>query len=54
MQKGQTPKGVATASYKTYCAAGDPVCQNGSDVSAHLSYGSDTGDAASFIASHVQ
>lgn len=32
------------------CATGDPVCENGSDVTAHLSYASDTQTAANFIA----
>ena len=48
-QKGQTPKGVSPGNFKTFCAQGDPVCLNGGNVAAHLSYGNDAPAAAQFI-----
>ncbi|KAL7271356.1 hypothetical protein RUND412_005895 [Rhizina undulata] len=41
-----------TAVYKD-CASGDPVCLNGVNVLAHLSYAFKTNAAAQFIAKHV-
>ncbi|KAL7272789.1 hypothetical protein RUND412_004388 [Rhizina undulata] len=41
-----------TAVYKD-CASGDPVCVNGVNVLAHLSYALSTNAAAQFIAKHV-
>ncbi|KAF2805777.1 alpha/beta-hydrolase [Mytilinidion resinicola] len=34
---------------KEYCAEGDPVCLNGSNVMAHITYGNDVADAAKFV-----
>ncbi|RAH72528.1 carbohydrate esterase family 5 protein [Aspergillus aculeatinus CBS 121060] len=38
---------------KEFCAVGDPVCENGVNVMAHLSYGSDAQTAAQFLVSAV-
>lgn len=40
---------IASANVKEFCAAGDPVCENGVNVLAHLSYGSDATEAATFL-----
>ncbi|KAL3468942.1 cutinase-domain-containing protein, partial [Aspergillus californicus] len=45
--KSQTPSTIK--SFKTWCATGDPVCLNGSNVMAHLSYGDDAAAAAQFL-----
>lgn len=34
---------------KEFCAQGDPVCANGANTMAHLSYGDDANQAASFL-----
>lgn len=34
---------------KEFCAQGDPVCANGANTMAHLSYGDDAQEAASFL-----
>lgn len=38
-----------------YCNTGDPICENGSNVNAHLTYGTDGSatKAAQFIAKRV-
>lgn len=36
--------------WKMYCAQGDPVCLNGGNVMAHLSYGGQAEEAAVFLA----
>ncbi|KAJ5174385.1 uncharacterized protein N7482_000262 [Penicillium canariense] len=40
---------LASSKVKEYCASGDPVCGNGFNVMAHLSYGSDAKEAAQFL-----
>ncbi|KAL4949699.1 cutinase-domain-containing protein [Aspergillus filifer] len=45
--KDQKPNNIAQ--FKTWCASGDPVCLNGANVMAHLSYGSDAAAAAKFL-----
>nr|CDI56684.1 cutinase family protein [Melanopsichium pennsylvanicum 4] len=46
--KAQTPP--ATSNYKTFCHLGDPVCLNGMNVMAHLTYGTeDIGTAVQFL-----
>ncbi|RHZ58928.1 carbohydrate esterase family 5 protein [Aspergillus thermomutatus] len=40
---------VAAADVKEFCADGDPVCLNGVNVLAHLSYGDDAAEAAQFL-----
>ncbi|KAJ5726641.1 cutinase-domain-containing protein [Penicillium malachiteum] len=40
---------LASSKVKEFCATGDPVCENGADVMAHLSYGSDAKEAAQFL-----
>ncbi|KAF4280713.1 hypothetical protein KXW98_001455 [Aspergillus fumigatus] len=47
--KSQAVGKVDKANVKEYCAAGDPVCLNGANVIAHLSYGSDAAEAAQFL-----
>jgi cutinase len=45
---------VSQADTKIFCATGDNICAGGNLVLApHLSYGSDVGDAADFIAGKV-
>lgn len=34
---------------KEFCASGDPVCANGANVMAHLSYGGQAKEAAQFL-----
>lgn len=34
---------------KEFCALGDPVCENGANVMAHLSYGANAKEAAQFL-----
>lgn len=45
--KDQNPDGIQQ--FKTFCASGDPVCLNGGNVMAHLSYGDDASTAAKFL-----
>lgn len=40
---------LASSHVKEFCAEGDPVCENGANVMAHLSYGSDAKEAAQFL-----
>ncbi|KNG80848.1 hypothetical protein ANOM_010417 [Aspergillus nomiae NRRL 13137] len=40
---------LAASKVKEYCASGDPVCQNGMNFMAHLSYGSNAQEAAQFL-----
>ncbi|EAW19003.1 carbohydrate esterase family 5 protein [Aspergillus fischeri NRRL 181] len=47
--KSQAVGKVDKADVKEYCAAGDPVCLNGVNVLAHLSYGDDAAEAAQFL-----
>ncbi|KAF7174038.1 hypothetical protein CNMCM5623_006340 [Aspergillus felis] len=47
--KDQAVGKVAAADVKEYCASGDPVCLNGVNVLAHLSYGDDAAEAAQFL-----
>ncbi|OJJ96630.1 hypothetical protein ASPACDRAFT_63532 [Aspergillus aculeatus ATCC 16872] len=44
---------LASSKVKEFCAVGDPVCENGVNVMAHLSYGSDAQTAAQFLVSAV-
>ncbi|MET9000819.1 cutinase family protein [Amycolatopsis sp. NPDC004169] len=51
---GRSVTGTYAGRTKDYCAAGDPICQAGGfNILAHLSYGSNAGDAAAFAASKV-
>lgn len=47
--KTQAVGKLASSKVKEYCASGDPVCENGFNVMAHLSYGSDAKEAARFL-----
>lgn len=47
--KTQSVGKLDSSKVKEFCAAGDPVCENGVNVMAHLSYGSDAKDAAQFL-----
>ncbi|CBF83913.1 uncharacterized protein ANIA_10346 [Aspergillus nidulans FGSC A4] len=47
--KSQKPDNIDQ--FKTFCASGDPVCLNGANVMAHLSYGNDAQTAAQFLVS---
>ncbi|KAF5856209.1 hypothetical protein ETB97_007710 [Aspergillus alliaceus] len=38
-----------TSKVKEFCALGDPVCENGMNVMAHLTYGSNAKEAAQFL-----
>ncbi|OOF99354.1 carbohydrate esterase family 5 protein [Aspergillus carbonarius ITEM 5010] len=40
---------LSSSKVKEFCASGDPVCENGFNVMAHLSYGADAKEAASFL-----
>ncbi|KAJ5595297.1 uncharacterized protein N7459_001505, partial [Penicillium hispanicum] len=40
---------LASSHIKEFCATGDPVCENGANVLAHVSYGSDASTAAQFL-----
>ncbi|KAE8147114.1 cutinase-domain-containing protein [Aspergillus avenaceus] len=42
---------VDKSKVKEFCAAGDPVCENGMNVMAHLTYGADAKTAAQFLVS---
>ncbi|KAL4912653.1 cutinase-domain-containing protein [Aspergillus aurantiobrunneus] len=45
--KAQKPDNIEQ--FKTWCATGDPVCANGANVMAHLTYGGDAAEAAKFL-----
>ncbi|KAL2869125.1 cutinase [Aspergillus lucknowensis] len=45
--KSQEPQNIEK--FKTWCASGDPVCLNGANIMAHLSYGSNAAEAAQFL-----
>lgn len=47
--KAETVGKLSSSKVKEFCASGDPVCENGVDVLAHLSYGSDAKEAAQFL-----
>lgn len=47
--KTQAVGKVASSNVKEYCASGDPVCENGFNVMAHITYGSDAKEAAAFL-----
>lgn len=47
--KMQSVGKLASSKVKEFCAVGDPVCENGADVMAHLSYGKDAKEAAQFL-----
>lgn len=47
--KTQAVGKLSSSKVKEYCAVGDPVCENGFNVMAHLSYGSDAKEAAQFL-----
>ncbi|PYH42560.1 cutinase-domain-containing protein [Aspergillus saccharolyticus JOP 1030-1] len=51
--KAESIDNLSSSKVKEFCATGDPVCENGSDVSAHLSYGDDAQTAAQFLISAV-
>ncbi|PYI00523.1 cutinase-domain-containing protein [Aspergillus sclerotiicarbonarius CBS 121057] len=40
---------LSSSKVKEFCASGDPVCENGFNVMAHLSYGADAKEAAQFL-----
>ncbi|RAK96786.1 carbohydrate esterase family 5 protein [Aspergillus ibericus CBS 121593] len=40
---------LSSSKVKEFCASGDPVCENGMNVMAHLSYGADAKEAAQFL-----
>jgi thioesterase domain-containing protein len=45
--KTQKPDNIEN--FKTWCATGDPVCLNGANFIAHISYGGDAAEAAQFL-----
>ncbi|KAF3386403.1 putative cutinase 1 [Penicillium rolfsii] len=47
--KTQAVGKLASSKVKEYCASGDPVCENGFNVMAHLTYGSNAKEAAQFL-----
>lgn len=47
--KTQSVGKLADNKRKEFCAQGDPVCGNGENVMAHLSYGDDANQAAGFL-----
>lgn len=47
--KTQAVGKLASSKVKEYCASGDPVCENGFNVMAHITYGSDAKEAATFL-----
>lgn len=49
--KTQSVGKLANDKRKEFCAQGDPVCANGANVMAHLSYGDQAKDAARFLVS---
>ncbi|MEQ0559789.1 cutinase family protein [Amycolatopsis sp. NEAU-NG30] len=51
---GRSVTGTYQSRTKDYCADGDPICQaGGTNILAHLGYGSQADDAAAFAASKV-
>ncbi|KAJ5087389.1 Cutinase [Penicillium angulare] len=40
---------LSSDNVKEFCATGDPVCENGANVMAHLTYGNDATAAAQFL-----
>jgi predicted esterase len=40
---------LSASSVKEFCALGDPVCENGFNVLAHVSYGADAKTAVQFL-----
>jgi cutinase len=50
---GRSVTGTYQARTLDLCATGDPVCGNGVNVLAHLSYGSNAGQAATFAAARL-
>ncbi|RAL13904.1 carbohydrate esterase family 5 protein [Aspergillus homomorphus CBS 101889] len=51
--KMQSVGKLSSSKVKEFCALGDPVCENGANVMAHLSYGSNAKEAAQFLVSAV-
>ncbi|KAJ5333591.1 uncharacterized protein MYU51_011567 [Penicillium brevicompactum] len=49
--KTQSVANLSNDKRKEFCATGDPVCENGFNVMAHLTYGSDAKTAAQFLVS---
>ncbi|OJJ47332.1 hypothetical protein ASPZODRAFT_65522 [Penicilliopsis zonata CBS 506.65] len=47
--KAQSVGKLSSSAVKEFCAVGDPVCENGFNVMAHLTYGSDAQSAAQFL-----
>lgn len=47
--KAESVGKLSSSDVKEFCATGDPVCLNGVNVIAHLSYGSDATTAAEFL-----
>ncbi|KAJ6155780.1 Cutinase [Penicillium chermesinum] len=47
--KMQSVDKLDSSKVKEFCALGDPVCENGANVMAHLTYGADTPAAAQFL-----
>lgn len=47
--KAESVGKLSTSDVKEFCATGDPVCENGANVMAHLTYGSDATTAAEFL-----
>ncbi|PWY65388.1 cutinase-domain-containing protein, partial [Aspergillus eucalypticola CBS 122712] len=51
--KAELANTLDSSKVKKFCATGNPVCKNGSDVMAHLFYSDDTQTAAQFLVSAV-
>lgn len=47
--KMQSVGKLSSNKVKEFCAIGDPVCENGANAMAHLTYGNDAGSAAQFL-----
>lgn len=47
--KAQAVAHLSNDKRKEFCAVGDPVCENGFNVMAHITYGSDAKTAAQFL-----
>ncbi|KAL4891822.1 cutinase-domain-containing protein [Aspergillus ambiguus] len=47
--KSQAVANLDSSKVKEFCAQGDPVCLNGGNVMAHISYGGDAEEAAQFL-----
>lgn len=47
--RSQAVENVDASKVKEFCAQGDPVCLNGANVMAHISYGADAEEAAQFL-----